>query len=51
MCELNTKITLLTIVTERSKIYFPRRGFLSPGNSIDLEIAAALLFNDKIDNI
>ena len=49
MCELNTKITIaqllrLTIVSEKSKIYSPRPGYLSPGNSIVLEIAAALLF-------
>ena len=34
----------LTIVSAKSKIYSPRRGYLSLGNSIDLEIAAALLF-------
>ena len=49
MCEVNTKITIaqilrLTIVSAKSKIYSPRRGYLSPGNSIALEIAATLLF-------
>ena len=49
MCEFNTKITItqllrLTIVSAKSKIYSPRRGYLSPGNSIVLEIAATLLF-------
>ena len=49
MCELNTKITIvqllrLTIVSAKSKIYSPRRGYLSPGNSIVLGIAATLLF-------
>ena len=35
-----------TIVSAKSKIYSPRRGYLSPGNynSIILEIAATLLF-------
>ena len=49
MCEFNTKITIaqllrLTIVSAKSKIYSPRRGYLSPGNSIILEIAATLSF-------
>ena len=49
MCEFNTKITItqllsLTVVSAKSKIYSPRRGYLSPGNSIILEIAAILLF-------
>ena len=49
MCEFNTKITIaqlqrLTIVSAKSKIHSPRRGCLSPGNSIVLEIVAALLF-------
>ena len=30
--------------TQRSKIHFPRRGYLSPGNFIVLEVEAALLF-------
>ena len=34
----------LTIVSGKSKIYSPRRGYLSPGNSIVLVIAATLLF-------
>ena len=34
----------LTIVSAKSKIYSPRRGYLSPGNSVILEIAATLLF-------
>ena len=34
----------LTIVSAKSKIYSPRRGYLSPGNSIVLGIAATLLF-------
>ena len=34
----------LTIVSAKSKIYSPRQGYLSPGNSIILEIAATLLF-------
>ena len=47
MCELNTKITIaqllrLNIVTAKSKIYSPRRGYLLPGNSIVLGIAATL---------
>ena len=49
MCEFNTKITIahllrLTIVSAKSKSYSSRLGYLSPGNSIVLEIAAALLF-------
>ena len=49
MCEFNTKITIaqllrLTIVPAKSKIYSQRRGYLSPGNSIVLGIAATLLF-------
>ena len=49
MCEFNTKITIsqllrLTIVSAKSKIYSPSRGYLAPGNSIVLEIAATLLF-------
>ena len=44
MCEFNTKITIahllrLTIVSAKSNIYSPRLGYLSPGNSIVLEIA------------
>ena len=35
-----------TIVSAKSKIYSPRRGYLSPGNSIILEITATLLFID-----
>ena len=47
MCELNTKITIaqllrLTIVSAKSKNYSPRRGYLSPGNSIVLGISATL---------
>ena len=34
----------LTIVSGKSKIYSPRQGYLSPGNSIVLVIAATLLF-------
>ena len=34
----------LTIVSAESKIYSPRQGYVSPGNSIILEIAATLLF-------
>ena len=46
MCEFNTKITIahllrLTIVSAKSKIYSPRRGYLSPGNSIVLEIMSS----------
>ena len=49
MREFNTKITIaqllrLTIVSAKSNIYSPRRGYLSPGNSIVLGIAATLLF-------
>ena len=49
MCEFNTKITItqllsLTIVSAKSKIYSLRRGYLSPGNSIVLGIAATLYF-------
>ena len=49
MCEFNTKITIaqllrLSIASAKPKIYSPRRGYLSPGNSVVLEIAAALLF-------
>ena len=49
MCEFNTAITIaqllgLTVVSAKSKIHSPRRGYLSPGNSILLEITAALLF-------
>ena len=49
MCEFNTKITIvhllrLTILSAKSKIYSRRRGYLSPGNSIVLEIETALLF-------
>ena len=33
-----------TIAPAKSKIYSPRRVYLSPGNSIVLEIAATLLF-------
>ena len=49
MCEFNRKITIvqllrLTIVSAKSKIHSPRRGYLSPGNSIVLEIETALLF-------
>ena len=47
MFEFNTKITIahllsLTIVSAKSKIYSPRRGYLSPGNSIVLEITSTL---------
>ena len=50
MCEFNTKITISqllievdhVIVSEKSKTYTQRQGYLSPGNSIVLEIAAAL---------
>ena len=34
----------LTIASGKSKIYSPRQGYLSPGNSIVLVIAATLLF-------
>ena len=55
MSEVKTKITIaqtltlrltpgLTIASAKSKIYSPRQGYLSPGNSIILEIAATLLF-------
>ena len=50
MSEVKTKIKIaqtlirLTIVSAKSKIYSLRRGYLSPGNSIILEIAATLLF-------
>ena len=49
MCEFKTKIKIaqllrLTIVYAKSNIYSPRRGCLSPGNSIILGIAATLLF-------
>ena len=49
MCEFNTKIAItqllrLTIVSAKSKIYCPRRSYLSPGNSIILDIGATLLF-------
>ena len=49
MSEFKAKITIaqllrLTIVSAKSKIYSPRRSYLSPGNSIILEIAATLLF-------
>ena len=48
MCEFNTKITIaqllrLTIVSAKSKLYSPRLGYLSPRNSIVLEIAATSL--------
>ena len=49
MSDFKAKIAIaqllrLTIVSAKSKIYSPRRGYLSPGNSIILEIAATLLF-------
>ena len=49
MCEFNTKITIaqllrLTSVSAKSTLYSPRRGYLSPGNSIVLEIAATLFY-------
>ena len=47
MSEFKTKITIAQlIVSVKSKIYSPRRvrRYLSPGNSIILEIAATLLF-------
>ena len=49
MCEFNQKITIaellrLTIFSAKSKIYSPRQGYLSPGNSIVLKIAATFLF-------
>ena len=49
MCEFNTKITIvqlsrLTILSAKSKIHSLRWGYLSPGNSIALEIESALLF-------
>ena len=49
MSEFKAKTTIaqllrLTIVSAKSKIYSPRRGYLSPGNFIILEIAATLLF-------
>ena len=50
MCEFNTKITIAQpsevdhIVSGKSKFYSPRQGYLSPGNSIVLVIAATLLF-------
>ena len=49
VCEFNSKITItqllkLTSVSAKSTLYSPRRGYLSPGNSIVLEIAATLLF-------
>ena len=52
MCEFNTKITIaqhlrLTIVSAKSKIYSPRRGYLSPGDSIILEIAANFIIHQR----
>ena len=49
MCEFNIKITIVqllrfSIVSAKSKFHSPRRGYLSPGNSIVLEIETALLF-------
>ena len=49
MGEFKTKITIiqilrLTTTSAKSKIHSPRRGYLSPGNSIILEIETALLF-------
>ena len=49
ICEFNPKITIiqplrLIIVYAKPKIHTSRRGYLSPGNSIVLEIEAALLF-------
>ena len=49
MCEFNSKITIaqllrMTFVSAKSTIYSPRRSYLSPGNSIVLEIVATLLF-------
>ena len=46
MCELNTKIIIvqllrLTIVSAKSKIHSPSGGYLSPGNSVVLELEAA----------
>ena len=48
MRKVKTKITIaqprVWQVSAKSKIYSPRQGYLSPGNSIILEIAATLLF-------
>ena len=49
MHKFNTEIPTLqllslTTVSAKSKIQFPRQGYLSPGNSIVLEIEVALLF-------
>ena len=35
----------LTIVSAKSKIYSPRRGYLTPGNFIILEIAATVYYS------
>ena len=55
MCELNTKITIaqllrLTIVSGKSKVYSPRRGYISPSNSIVLGIAATLFITHQRHN-
>ena len=42
MCKFNTKITIAQLL--RLTIHSLRQGYLSPGNSIVLEIEAALLF-------
>ena len=49
MCEFNTNVQSsnslrLTIVSAKPKIHSPRRGYLSPGNSIVLEKETASLF-------
>ena len=49
MREFNTNVQSsnslrLTIVSAKPKIHSPRRGYLSPGNSIVLEKETALLF-------
>ena len=56
MCEFNTNVQSsnswrLTIVSAKPKIHSPRRGYLSPGNSIVLEKETALLFISVITYI
>ena len=52
MCAFNTKITIaqllsLTIVSAKSKIYSPRRGYLSPGNSIGLGNSSYFIIHQR----
>ena len=58
MCEFNTKITTAQllrlwtiIVSAKSKIHSARRGYLSPGNAIVLEIAAAIYYSSVLSQI